>query len=142
MSHVATIELEIKDLDALRKAGEALGLVWSEKKTYRWYGRSVGDTPLPPGMTEADLGKCDFCLSIPGNAEAYELGVVRKADGTYTLAWDYWNKGFGLQDCIGKGGAKIRQEYAVEVARKQLARAGRQVQVVRQTDGSIKIIGS
>ncbi len=28
------------------------------QKTYQWYGRWVGDTKLPEGIPESELGKC------------------------------------------------------------------------------------
>lgn len=125
MSHVATIDLEIDDLTSLQAAAEALGLMFSEKKTYRWYGRSVGDYPLPNGFTEADLGKCDYAISLPGNAKAYEVGVVRNKNGKgYQLLWDFWNGGFGLEEKIGKNAGLLKQSYAVSRAKKEMLRQG------------------
>ena len=57
MSHVTVIAVELKDLDALKAVCAALGLEFREnQKTYRWYGRHVGDFPIPEGLTKADLG--------------------------------------------------------------------------------------
>ena len=42
MSHVATVEVQITDLDALKAACEKLGLEFVEEKTeFRWYGVSL-----------------------------------------------------------------------------------------------------
>ncbi len=51
MSHVATIEIQIKDLAALKQAAKDLGLEFREnQKTYRWYGYSVGDYRFRPDL--------------------------------------------------------------------------------------------
>lgn len=44
MSHVVKIDVEIKNIKALKKACENLGLQFNEgQKEYKWYGRHVGD---------------------------------------------------------------------------------------------------
>lgn len=127
MSHVATIAIEIKDLDALEAAANELGLeLVRDKTSYKWYGRSVGDYPLPVGYTKNDLGKCDHVLRIPGNAAAYEIGVCRRRDGKagYTLQWDFYAGGYGMTAKVGGDKApKLVQGYATHVAIKA-ARAG------------------
>ena len=123
MSHVAKLEIEVKDLDALRKAAETLGLeLRQDQKTYKWWGYSVGDYPLPEGFKEKDLGKCDHALSLKDNPNAYEVGVVKNKDGRpgYTLLWDFYGGGYGLQKAIGKDGNFLKQQYAKEVAKKKI----------------------
>jgi hypothetical protein len=123
MSHVTLIDLHIKDLDALKTAAKMLGLEFVEnQKTFKWYGRSVGDYPMPTGFTAADMGRCDHAIRIPGNAGAYEVGVVRRRDGKpgYALMWDFWNGGYGLRDKIGNNGDKLRQGYSEAVATNKL----------------------
>ena len=127
MSHVATIEIEIKDLDALEAAAKELGLELVRGKTsHRWYGRSVGDYPLPAGFTADDLGKCEHAIRIPGDDRAYEIGVCRRRDGKagYTLLWDFYAGGYGMAAKVGGDKApKLVQGYATHVAIKA-ARAG------------------
>ena len=138
MSHVATIDLEIDDLTSLQAAAEALGLTFSEKKTYKWYGRSVGDYPLPNGFTEADLGKCDYAISLPGNSKAYEVGVVRNKNGKgYQLLWDFWNVGFGLEEKIGKNAGLLKQSYAVSRAKKEMLRQGYRASTRKDAKGNV-----
>jgi uncharacterized protein DUF1257 len=127
MSHIAEMDLDIYDLDSLEKGANELGLVLNRgQKTYHWFGRSVGDYPLPEGFTNADLGKCDHAISIPGDSKAYEIGVVEK-DGKYVLLWDFWNGGYGMEKKVGKDGGLLKQQYAAKVAIKELRRAGFQV---------------
>lgn len=141
MSHIATVDLDIKDMDALKKACEQLGLELVEgKKTYKWYGTSVGDYPLPAGFSKEDLGKCDHVIRIPGNSTAYEIGVVAKRDGTpgYQLMWDFWQGGYGMEKIAGKNGNNIRQQYAAQVAMKELRRNGYRVSMTTRPAMEVK----
>ena len=118
MSHVAKIELEVKDLQALRDAAERLGLEFREgQKTYRWWGRTAGEYPLPAGFTAADLGKCDHALRVPGKADAFEVGIAFRG-GRYHLLWDFYGtRGAPMQKAIGPNGGKLRQAYAIAEAK-------------------------
>jgi hypothetical protein len=117
MSHVAKIKLKVTNLEALRKAATFCGLELVEQGTYKWYGTSVGDYPLPAGFTKKDLGKCDYALRIPGDKNAYEIGVVRAKDGSnsFELLWDFWSGGFGLEAKVGKDAIKLQMEYATQM---------------------------
>lgn len=143
MSHIATVDLEIRDLDALAEAAQRCGVELVRGQTrYRWYGTSVGDTPLPEGFATADLGHCQHVLRVPGNAKAYEVGVVSRRDGRpgYVLHWDFYAGGYGLQDHIGVNCGKLKQAYGLAVARRQLTRQGFTVQEQPQPDGSISLV--
>jgi hypothetical protein len=121
MSHVTPINLEIKDLEALKMACERLGLTWMEgQKTYRWYGRFVGDYPMPEGFTVKDLGKCSHAIRVPG--ASYEIGVVER-NGENILMWDFYYSG-GLEKVLGQGGYKLKQAYSIEAAKLQAFRDG------------------
>jgi hypothetical protein len=110
MSHVAKITIEIQSLDALKAACKRLGLTFNmNQKTYAWYGRHVGDYPLPEGFKVEDMGKCDHAIHVPG--ATYEIGVVKKGN-KYELLWDFYYSG-GLEKILGKGGGKLKQAYAV-----------------------------
>jgi len=148
MSHVATVELEIKDLGALEIAANRLGLeLCRYQTTYRWFGTSVGDYPLPEGFTAEDLGKCEHALRVHGVADRaaagapYEIGVVRRRDGKegFLLMWDFWAGGLGLQERVGAGCNKLKVEYARAVAVKQAQAAGFRVNEHRRADGSIQL---
>ena len=123
MSHIASINIVITDLAALQAAARELGGLWVEgKKNYNWFGISVGDYPLPPGMTVDQLGKCEHVIALPG--VRYEIGVVKCADGNYTLAYDFYGSGrnssFHDGDKIlahfGEGLSKIKQFYGLHKA--------------------------
>ena len=97
MSHVETVKVNITDLEALKKACERLGVEFHEGQThYEWYGHSVGDYPIPAGLTKTDLGHCAHAIHVPG--VKYEIGIVPNKSGKgYTLAYDFWGPGQGLQ---------------------------------------------
>lgn len=143
MSHVATVDVRITSLDDLRAACQRLGLEFMEgQQTYRWYGRHVGDYPLPAGFTAADLGKCEHAIRVPGSAEAYEVGVVRCRDGKpgYMLVWDFWNGGIGLQDKVGEDCGLLRQSYATVAAVRTARQQGFHVQERKLASGEIKLV--
>jgi hypothetical protein len=145
MSHVATIDIEIRDLDALEQACRALGLeLVRGQQTYRWYGQHVGDYPLPAGFAVEDLGRCEHAIRIPGakiegDLAPYEVGVVRRRDGRpgYSLMWDFFAGGYGLQQRVGKDCTKLKQQYAVAVATRTAQRQGLRVQQTVGANGSI-----
>ena len=120
MSHIASIDIIITDLAALQAAARELGALWVEgKKTYNWFGQSGGDYPLPAGMTVDQLGKCDHVIALPG--VRYEIGVVKRADGNFTLAYDFYGRsgrhdGEKLLAHFGDGLAKIKQFYGLHKA--------------------------
>ena len=111
MSHISKIEIEIKDLSTLKQACQRLNLQFlPEQKTYKWYGRWVGDGgPLPEGITVEDLGKCDHAIRVP-HCE-YEIGVIKRGR-KYLLLWDSWRSG-GLAKALGKNAGLLKQAYAI-----------------------------
>lgn len=148
LSHVATVDVEIKDLVSLRKACDRLGLELVEgQETYKWYGESVGDYPLPAGFQASDLGKCSHAIRLRPDSpvytnQAYEIGVVARRDGRpgYQLLWDFYCGGFGLQDHVGEGCAKLKQAYANEVAKRTAIQQGFRVQETVNQNGSIRLV--
>jgi hypothetical protein len=103
MSHIVSIQCELKSLEAIHNACQRLG--WTLKqgqRTYRWFGRWMDDTPLPEQLlNEAEikqlptlhpqrrqellnniLGRCDHAIQIPG--ASYEIGH-RIATATISL---------------------------------------------------------
>lgn len=142
MSHVTTIETEIKHIDCLERAAKAVGLEFKRGQTsYKWFGRSVGDYPLPEGMSEKDLGRCIHAIGVPNNSQAYEIGVVN-INGKYKLIWDFWNGGYGIEEIAGRDCKKILKHYAAEVAMKQMRREGYRVRKVVNQDGTLRVRAS
>ena len=124
MSHVVSISLEIKDLDALARACESLGLKLNlGQESYRWYGTHIGDYPIPVGFTVDDLGKCSHAITLPGS-NAYEIGVVSR-DGHYTLLWDFYGRqGKQMADKVGYDGQNLVDAYSRELTISHLQSEG------------------
>lgn len=139
MSHVAKIEVEIKDFAALKAGCARLGCTFVEGQTsYAWFGQHVGDYPLPEGFAASDLGRCEHAIRVPG--ASYEIGVCERRDGRpgYTLLWDFWSSG-GLERQLGPKGRKLIQAYSVEAAKRAAKRAGYMVTEVQNRDGSVML---
>jgi hypothetical protein len=150
MSHIATVDVVIKDLQSLERACKRLGLEFkTNQKTFKWYGRwmndyNAQDAAYKHGFQPEDYGKCEHAIGVPGNSKAYEVGVVRKDDGTYALLWDFFAGGYGLMEAIGseqnpKGAGKLLQAYAIECAKKSAKKEGWNVKEVRGENGQIKL---
>lgn len=142
MSHVNAGDVVVKDLAALRVAAEEMGCRLIEKKNYNWYGQSVGDYPLPKGMTTADLGKCDYVIQVPG--VKYEVGVVRTKDGNYTLAYDFFGESKGYHDgqlLLKKFGDKLcrlQQTYNKHAVLNKARANGYLVRPMQAAGGTLK----
>jgi hypothetical protein len=146
MSHVAALSMQVKSLSALKKAALACGLELVEgQTTYRWYGRWVQDyhgenAAYKLGIDPKNYGKCDHAIRIPGNAKAYEIGVVKSPNGEgYELVWDFWQGGYGLEAKIGSDGEKLRKEYVKAVTQETAINEMNcsDVQIEEQKDGSV-----
>ena len=136
MSHIARIELEIKSLEDLKSACNRLGLKFCEnEKSYKWFGRWVGDEPLPEDVREEDLGKCDHMIHVPG--AQYQIGIVKK-DNQYRLLWDSWQSG-GLEKVLGRNAGLLKQAYAVETIKRESRLKGHRL---RETikDNKIRLV--
>lgn len=144
MSHMvdAGKDLIINDLDCLAAAAKECGLeLVRGQKTHRWFGRWVGDYPLPAGFTKEDLGHCEHAIRIP-NKTGYEIGVTKRRDGKagFTLLYDFWQGGYGLEAKAGKALSKLLPQYTAAVTKKQLGRQGYRVQSVQQrADGTLEL---
>ena len=132
MSHISKIELEIRDLESLKQACKKLGFQFMEnQKHYTWYGKWVGNQPLPDGINEEDLGKCTHAIHVP--AAVFEIGVVRRGNANILL-WDSWIGG-GLQKQIGKDAGILRQSYAIASVKKESRRKGYRITEKRMKKG-------
>ncbi len=100
MSHITEVETQIKDLVCLQEALTVLNLDWqpaqagAQVKVRGWNGVDM----------EADV--------VIRTGTPYDIGVRRKADGSYELIADWW----GIETASGATQAewvqKIVQRYA------------------------------
>lgn len=140
MSHVSTIATEVNDLAALKEACSAQGWEFREGQTsYRWFGRFVGDTPLPAGARVEDLGRCDHAIRVPG--ATYEVGIRARSAGGYDLLWDYFAPGGLVGKLGGQGAPVLKRAYAEAKAKRELARRGyRQTRRELCADGTVRLV--
>jgi len=136
MSHVSKIELEIQSLEDLKSACKRLGFSFMEnQQTYQWYGRFIGDSPMPEGFTKDDLGKCDHAIKVPECA--YEIGIVKRGS-KYLLLWDSWHTG-GLAQKIGGNAGVLKQAYTIERIKREARRKKYQISEIRK-DQSMRLV--
>lgn len=138
MSHVTKIAVSINDLESLKQAAHEMGGLFIEgKTTYGWFGRHVGDYPLPEGITKEQLGKCSHAIMLPGCQ--YEIGVVQMPDGNYTLLYDFWGPGQQLKKQFGDNLKGLVQMYSVYRATNVALKKGYKVKRSVSDNGSIKL---
>lgn len=154
MSHVASVECEVRDLAALSAACVLLGLEFVEhQKTHRWFGRWLNDWRDPAqaavmkGHDPTTFGTCEHAIRIPGDSSAYEIGLVFADNSTlttpvYKFIYDAWGMGGGLlHQKAGPGLVRLQNEYLGVVAERQLQRRGWRTQKVR-TEDRIQLVAS
>jgi hypothetical protein len=108
MSHITQLDIVVHDLDALERAAVEMGFEFvRDCKKFRYYAGT--------------MQKCDHVIRVPGTS--YEVGVSRLADGTYTIAADFWGAG-GLTKALGENGVRLMNHYGVELAKKHYAPLG------------------
>lgn len=143
MSHVDTHHLDITDLSLMPAVAAALGGEYIQATTYRWWGRHVGDHPLPQGFAVEDMGKCVGKISFPGCD--WDVGIVpsRTRPGTYDAIYDFYgHEGQKLQQNVGANCERIKQQYGLMAMRAHCARRGIRVSETRLPDGTIRLVAT
>lgn len=140
MSHTVKQQVKILNLDALAEAAKDCGMQLVLGKTkYKWYGRFMQDYPLPSGIAEKDLGKCNHCIEIPNDNQSYSVGVVKEKNSEeYSLLFDFWSGGGALMSHIGPDANKLTQAYKKHVAY-QFVPEGFSIEENLQSDGTIEV---
>lgn len=127
MSHIQKINLEVKNIKALKKATEKLGLVFTEGvKSFSYYGSS--------------RAKCDHTIGHPD--DTHKIGVCAiKGQKAFELKWDpgYLGK---AQPIVGNRAQILKQEYAVAVATMEAESQGMFVSRYDRPDGSVRLEAS
>lgn len=137
MSHVADVNIKVKDLSCFKTAVEALGGEYLADATkIRWYGRFLNDW----NSERAAVNRIDakrFGTSDAGIARFpgcnYDVGLLKNEDGSYTPYYDTYGSGHGLTKVLGgEACTRLKDEYAAAVTTRMLARKG--FRVTRTTD--------
>jgi len=146
MSHITKIKVEINDLDALERATAELGCTFMHNQTkYKWFGEWMGDSPMPEGLTQKDLGKCSHAIKVPGID--YEIGVVERKDkpGVFMLVYDSWDNVKAkhtnlISQKFGTSLERFGQEYAIQKISIEAESRGLVLDRVPLEDGRVKLV--
>ena len=114
MSHIVTIQTEIRDVEALTRGCDRLGLAHPEHRTAQLFSSEV----------------TGYCVELP----AWRYPVVCDVDAG-TLAFDNFNGRWGEQKHLDS----LLQAYAVERTRLEARRHGHTVTEQALADGAIKL---
>jgi hypothetical protein len=121
MSHFVAIKTSVKDVNALRKACEELGLELLEKATARGFA--------------SNTLKGDYVIRLKG---PYDIAVnMDKETGSYGLSTDWW--GGHVEKEVGKDYSRLLQLYAVHKTQIEARKKGLSCRRQHLADGSIKI---
>jgi hypothetical protein len=146
VSHVADVDIKIRDLDAAATAAKACGgeLVIGQT-THRWFGQFMNDWNAQEAAANRrdpkTFGTCTHAITFPGID--YEIGLCHEADGSYTPVYDSWGSGQQIANrCGGLSLPKFKDEYAAAVSTRVLARKGFRVTRTTGTKGEIVLKAS
>lgn len=160
MSHVATVDVEITNLDDLAAACKRIGLeLVRGQETYHWY-RDATDEELSDTSSAENFGKCEHAIRVPldhpyqqrepiviGNrvisTKPYEIGVVHRSDGQpgFLLKCDFWAGGRGLTEFVGADRKMplLKQAYALSATLRVAKQRGFSIQEKRLENGSVQM---
>ena len=166
MSHVASIDIVVKDEAALAQAAQRLGGEMLCGQPPRWFGHWVDDSPLPDGIFAPELTEilradrsnagslarkkamndavrgAEYIIRLPG--QDWDVAVVRRWDGAFALVFDwYGSAGAKLQTALGgRGAGLLKQAYGAELAKRKARLQGYRVHETLQADGTICLVGT
>ncbi len=120
MSHFVSIETEIRDIDALRRACKELRVELLENDKARGYASRTM--------------KADYVIRLKG---PYDVALNRGENGTYKLSTDWWRGHVEKQ--VGKNYGRLLQLYVVHKTRAEAHRKGHTCSRHRLNDGSIRL---
>lgn len=146
MSHVAAVDIMVTDLAALEVVANKMGFeLIRGQKTWTWYGMDVGDSDLAKGHNRKNFGKGEHALRLKDHkAGDYEIGLVPRLDGKpgWELLYDAWGgHGRRLEERAGSRLGNLKNELAVEVTTRVMARSGYKVTRSLDKDGTIVLRG-
>lgn len=150
MSHVvAHPNICFSDFDAIRSACDELGLEFREgQKTWKYWGSWANDyhqenAAYKHGIDPKDYGKGMHAISVKGDKEAYEIGLVPnpKGDGSWMPVYDFYGEyGKRIQSKAGKDLEKLNSKYAEHAITNQAKKQGHAVRKVVAPNGHTQMI--
>ena len=128
MSHIATVSVEIKNLNALGEACKRLGcqLVIGQKTALYYSNQKQA---------------CAHAIKIPGTN--WEVAVIDNGNGTFKLGFDgYGKEGKVITKLLGDGLKGLSQEYAAQVVESQLKAKGLRYTRSVNKQGAVVIVAN
>lgn len=156
--HVVTVDVEIRDLDALAAACKRLG--WSfnlGEDGFKTITTWVDDSPVPRhvfatqeeydriiNMTREERCEAMKFLHHPAAyfhfpGRLYDCGVIRKSDGTYAVTIDWFGDSAAQEAASTDIPEQIAQAYAVELEKLKAQALGYMVEEHAEQDGTIQL---
>lgn len=120
MSHFTDIDIEIRDLEAMKAACAELGLKVAENTTARGYGEN--------------LHRGEVVIRLKG---PYDIAVNRASDGRWTLTADLWAG--RVEKEVGPKFGRLRQLYGVHRTLREAQRLGLRARRSLLQDGTIRL---
>ena len=122
MSHFTKLNLEIKNIEALKVAATAMGMVVAENEKARgWSGNKM---------------KADYVIKGPGR---YDIAVVNNGKA-YDLVADWSMADAALVKKVGAKGQLLIQNYGVACAAEIAKENNMDVEYETLEDGTIRLI--
>jgi hypothetical protein len=80
------------------------------------------------------MGKCDHAIRLKSvnpnkTYQTYEIGLVKQGDG-YIPIYDFYRKGFGLEQAMGQKLNKLKQEYSVEAIKNKIKAKNKKIKKI------------
>ena len=120
MSHLTTIQNQIRDLEALRDACSELGLGFTANTTCRGYAGVARHAP--------------HVIRLKG---PYDIAVepAQENDGSYGLTTDWWDDHVARE--VGTGYSRLLQSYGIHKTMREARTRGLRVHRRQEQDGSV-----
>ena len=120
MSHFTDIDIEIRDIEALKDACAELGLPVAQNAVARGYGEN--------------LHRGEYVIRLKG---PYDIAANRAQDGRWLLTADLWQG--RVEREVGAGFGRLRQLYGVHRTLREARKLGLKARRCQLQDGTIRL---
>lgn len=120
MSHFTTIQTQIKDIEALRRAAQEMGLSILQNAQARGY--------------DGNQIKGDYVVVLKG---PYDIALNKQPGGSFGLTADLWQGHVEAE--VGPKYGRLLQLYGVHKAMLEARKKGHLVRRSQQENGAIKL---
>jgi hypothetical protein len=120
MSHLTDIDIEIRDIEALKEACTEMGLQVEKAGMARGYGEA--------------LHRAEYIIKLKG---PYDIAVEKQKDGRWTLSADLWQG--HVEREVGTKFGRLRQFYGVHRTLHEAKRLGLKARRSVLQDGTVRL---